>query len=69
MRDLLNPHHLMIGYSTTGVFKLDHTMVFLIFLPMFLFFNQVMTMIRYVMYKCGCWNQLKGTDLNWNFDI
>lgn len=38
-RDEKDPYHLILGYNTTGEFKPDQTMIFLIFLPFFIFFD------------------------------
>lgn len=25
--------------------------------------------VRFILYKIGCWKQMKGTDLEWNLDF
>ena len=66
---MTDPGHLIFNYNVSGTFVPDHTMIFLIFLPIFMFFETFVTIMRFVCYKVGCWKQLKGTDMNWNFDI
>lgn len=44
-------------------------MIFLIFIPIFLLFENLIVGVRYIFYKFGCWHQMKGSDLEWNLNF
>jgi hypothetical protein len=43
----------------------NYTIIFLIFIPVFVFFENIIIAIRFISYKIGCWHQGKHTDIYW----
>jgi hypothetical protein len=41
----------------------------LVFFPLFIFFDQFVLAMRYVCYKLGFWQRLRGTTLDFNFEL
>ena len=60
--DPADPQHYLFQYEDGA----NYTVIFLIFIPIFFFFEYILIGIRFIFYKIGCWKQMKGTDLSWN---
>ena len=62
--DITDPTHDMFMYKKDqgGV---NYTIIFLIFIPVFVFFENIIIAIRFISYKIGCWHQGKHTDIYW----
>ena len=63
--DQRNPNHFLIDFKDFP----DHTFIFLLFIPVFLFFEQLFNGLRIVASKCKLLKELRGIDLYWNIDI
>ena len=56
--DEIDPEHDLFMFTKDGKFAPNHTLIFLIFIPIFIFFEQFIIGCRYVCYKFGCWHQM-----------